>query len=98
MTAPSNPATYLVIDGFKAWWDEKQPDRIHITNSDDRFLDDHGVKPGLRIVFSSNPRSADYNPNGYNRVARALRAVGAPAPAEDVPLRSRKLKDRTEKI
>ena len=90
--------TYLTIgDGpnrFTAFWDPGQPDRIHLATADDRFTDENGAKPGIRIVFSSNPGSADYNPGSYNRVARALRAIGAPAPAEDVVVASRKLKDR----
>lgn len=85
--------TYLTIDGFNAFWHDGQPDRIHLAVNDARFVDEHGEKPGIRIVFSSNPASADYNPANFNRIARALRAVGAPAP-DDVPVASRKLKER----
>lgn len=86
--------TYLIIDGFKAFWHASQPDRMHLAIDDARFVDENGEKPGIRIVFSSNPASADYNPANFNRLARALREQGAPAPAEDVPVASRKLKDR----
>ena len=87
------PKTYLTIDGFSAFWHDSQPDRIHLATKDPRFVDEHGTKPGIRIVFSANPASADYNPANFNRVARALREAGAPAP-NDAPIASRKLKDR----
>lgn len=89
----SNDKTYLTVDGFSAFWHHSQPDRIHLATKDPRFIDENGEKPGIRIVFSSNPASADYNPANFNRIARALRAIGAPAP-DDVPVASRKLKDR----
>jgi hypothetical protein len=89
---------YLEADGFTIWWSDTQPDRIHLTLSrDERFTDEHGGKPGIRVVFSSNPRSADYNPATFNRLARALDAAGKEAPAE-VPVHSRKLADRPKVV
>jgi len=79
------------------WWDQKNPDSIHLTSNDPAFTDEHGDKPGLRAVFSANPRSADYNPANFNRCARALAAAGKAAPAE-VPVLSRKLADRAAVI
>lgn len=78
---------------FTLWWRENDPDRIHLTTNDPRFLDEHGSRPGIRIVVSSNPRSADYNPATFNRCSRALAAAGRPAPPE-VEVHSRKLAER----
>lgn len=84
---------YLVLNGLNVWWNPSDPDRIHLATSQPDIVDDHGEKPGLRIVFSSNPNSADFNPGNFNRIARWLAANGKAAP----PLTeaaSRRLRDR----
>lgn len=95
------PPKYLVI-GTKdhpvtIWWAPAQPDRVHLTTGDPRFTDEHGGRAGLRVVFSSNPRSADYNPGNFNRIARALAEAGIPAP-DEVPLHQRHLRSRDQVI
>ena len=78
------------LDGFYVWFHEDTPDRIRLaTNNPDIVGGDDG-KPGLQIVFSSNPRSADYHPANFNRLARWLAAHGEPAP-EPVPVADRQL-------
>jgi hypothetical protein len=62
------------------------------TNRKD-ITEEDGSKPGLRIVFSSNPESADYNPGNFNRMARYLKANGKSHP-ETVEKSSRRLRDR----
>jgi hypothetical protein len=84
---------YLILDGLKVWWQEKEPERIHLTTDRPDISDEDGQKAGLRIVFSSNPASADYNPGNFNRMARWLRQHGKSAP-DEVPLGSRLLRDR----
>lgn len=84
---------YLVLDGLTVWWSAKEPERIHLTTNRDDMVDDQGEKPGLRIVFSSNPESADYNPGNFNRIARWLKKNGKSAP-EPVEKKSRRLRDR----
>lgn len=84
---------YLVLDGLNVWWQPSDPDRIHLATNRADIVDDHGEKPGLRIVFSANSASADYNPGNFNRLARWLRDHGKPAPDEVTPS-SRRLKDR----
>lgn len=79
------------------WWAAKQADRVHVTTGDPRFTDENGEHAGLRIVFSANPRSADYNPSNFNRVARALAAADIPSPAP-VPLHPRHLRNRPDVI
>jgi hypothetical protein len=83
--------------GMTVWWDQKNPDSIHLTTDDPRWTDENGERFGLRVVFSANPRSADYNPANFNRCARALVAAGKAAPVV-VPVHSRKLVDRAEVI
>ena len=78
---------------FNIFWDPGQPDRIHMATNDPAFVDEDGGKPGIRVVFSRNPRSADYNPATFNRLARALKAAGAAAPGE-VPVHPRHLRYR----
>ncbi|WP_153395339.1 hypothetical protein [Ornithinicoccus halotolerans] len=77
---------------MNVWWDKNQ-NAIHVTTNDSRFTDEHGEKPGLRVVFSANPKSADYNPSNFNRCARVLRDEGVDAP-DEVPIHSRVLKQR----
>lgn len=79
------------------WWSPTQPDRVHVTTSDTQFTDENGEKAGLRVVFSSNPRSADYNPGNFNRVARALEGADIPAPSP-VPMHPRHLRSRSQVI
>lgn len=79
------------------WWSSTQADRVHVTTGDPQFTDENGERAGLRIVFSSNPRSADYNPGNFNRVARALDAVGIAAPAT-VAVHQRHLRSRNQVI
>lgn len=99
MSAPSGGQPKFLRVGdkpghpFNIFWAASQPDRIHMATNDPDFLDENGARPGIRVVFSSNPRSVDYNPATFNRLARALRAAGAEAPG-DVPLHPRHLRYR----
>lgn len=84
-------------DPFEVWY-SAEDNTIHLTCNDKRLTDENGQKPGFRVVFSANPRSADYNPGLFNRFARLLRAQDKPAPAEDAPLMSRRLDQRRKVI
>lgn len=64
-----------------------------MATNDPLFTDEQGDRPGIRVVFSSNPRSADYNPATFNRLARALDAAGVAAPSP-VPVHPRHLRHR----
>lgn len=93
------PQTYLNIgtpqEPVTIWWaKDSDPTRIHLTTGDPRFADENGSRLGLRVVFSSNPRSADYNPGNFNRCARALADAGIDAP-NLVPVHPRHLKQRS---
>ncbi|MDT7805003.1 MAG: hypothetical protein QOI78_8436 [Actinomycetota bacterium] len=78
------------------WYDEKGGE-IHLTCNDPRLTDENGQKPGFRTVFNANPRSADYSPANFNRLARYLRQQGKPAPAE-AELHPRQLAQRDDVI
>lgn len=78
------------------WYDEGTQS-IHLTCSDPRLTDEHGQKPGFRTVFNANPRSADYSPANFNRLARYLRQQGKPAP-DEAPLHPRHLAQRGDVI
>ena len=83
----------LVTITFTLWWREDEPDRIILNTGDSRFSEEDGTRRGLWITFSANRRSADYDPKNYNRCVRFLRSEGIAAPPE-VPVRSRRLRDR----
>jgi hypothetical protein len=78
-------------------WNSKAPRRMLLVTSDPRFTDEKGEKPGLRTVFSANPKSADYDPAQFNRIARAMRSAGLDAP-DEVPVRPRQIKKRRSVI
>lgn len=93
---PDDPTKFITVGGdqpFNIFWSPTQPDRIHMATGDPRFTDETGGRPGIRVVFSSNANSADYNPATFNRLARALAREGADAPAE-VPVHRRHLRYR----
>lgn len=69
----SQPSTYVKDLGFNVFFDTSSTDRIHIASSDSRFTDSDGERPGIRLVVSSNPLSADYNPAVFNRIVRTFR-------------------------
>ena len=82
-----------VTIAFTVRWREDEPGRIILNTGDLRFSEEDGTRPGLWITFSANTRSADYDPKNYNRCVRFLRGQGIAAPPE-VPVRSRRLRDR----
>lgn len=77
--------------GFTVHWME--PDRIVIKTGDPRITKPDGSRPGIWVSASSDPDSADYHPNNFNRWAGILRDHGQPAP-DPVPEHSRRLDHR----
>lgn len=88
-------------DGFfakcRVLWLPDDPGRIRFCVAASGFADIDGAKPGMVLVWSSNPKSADYNPRYFNRGSRYLAAKGLPHPNE-VPERSRRLSARLKEI
>jgi len=64
--------------GFTVHW--MSHGRIVIKTGDPRITKPDGSRPGIWVTASSDPDSADYNPNLYNRLAGILRDNGQPAP------------------
>jgi len=93
MATPSKDGDYVSVDGVTVWWQEKDPAEIHFTLSDPDFTSED-TGPGLRVVFSSSPKSANYHPGNFNRCARVLRKYGKSAPANDVEEGQRRLDKR----
>ncbi len=85
--------SYSKIDGVVLTVHWMEPGRIVIKNGDQRTTKPDGSKPGIWFSASSNPDSADYNPNNFNRLAGYLRDQGLPAP-DPVPEHSRRLDRR----
>jgi hypothetical protein len=102
----STPSTYMDLSDEESggghqitlWWSPTQPERIHLILTDPRLVDSAGEKPGLRLVLSANPKSADYSPANFNRCSRLLRDAGMPAPDEDVVEHPRHLRYRDDVI
>lgn len=84
-------------DGFMAKcrvvWSENDPSNIRFYVSADEMTDENGEKAGMWLSFSSNIKSANYDPGYFNRCVRWLKMHDLPHPAE-VPVKSRKLADR----
>jgi hypothetical protein len=70
---------YTSAHGLRVWW-RPGSDTIECALNDPAFHHP-GTGTGLRIAFSSNPKSANYHPANWNRCVRALTAHGKPAPA-----------------
>jgi hypothetical protein len=70
---------------------------ISLVTDDPRLTDENRERPGFRVTFNGNPKSADYNPANLNRLARLLCDNGQPAPAE-VPVKKRQLSLRSKVI
>jgi hypothetical protein len=68
-------------------------DRIALKTGDRRITKPGGARPGIWVTASSNPDSADYHPNNFNRWAEYLSRQGLPAP-DLVPEHPRRLDRR----
>lgn len=88
---------YITPEGFHVWWRPNQPHEIHLVSSDPKFNSADGQHPGLWVTFSCNPKSANYHPQNFNRLARALHNEGLDYPPE-VPEHDRRLNQRSKWI
>jgi hypothetical protein len=52
--------------------DTSDPERIRMYIDHPDFTDENGERPGMQLVFAANPKSADFNPNNFNRAYAAL--------------------------
>jgi hypothetical protein len=93
MAEPSEKGDFVTIGPANIWYAPKQPDEVHLT-IDDPDLTHPSTGPGMRVVFSTNPNSANYHPANFNRCARILRKYDKSAPAADVVEGPRRLDKR----
>jgi hypothetical protein len=94
MAIPSPTGDFVTLLNAKIWW-KQSSNEIHLTINDDD-LNHPNTDPGMRVVFSVNPKSANYHPANFNRCADVLRHHGKAAPAENVPEGNRRLDKRGE--
>lgn len=93
MAEPSEKGDYVTLSHVKIWWVPGQPDEIHLT-SDDPDLHHPNTGPGMRVVFSTKPTSANYHPGNFNRCAAILRQYEKSAPEHDAEEGPRRLDKR----
>jgi hypothetical protein len=93
MATPSQQGDYVDLGGAHVWWTSDSPDEIQVT-SDDPDLHHPSTGPGMRIVFSANPRSANYHPANFNRCRQVLLQYGKSAPPEPAVEGDRRLDRR----
>lgn len=55
------------ITGVDFTVDWMGPGRIALKTGDRRIIKPDGFRPGIWVTASSDPDSADYNPNNFNR-------------------------------
>lgn len=81
MATPSPQGDYVTLHDVTVWWNPSTPDEIHET-SNDPDLHHPNTGPGMRTVYSSNLRSANYHPANFNRCRDVLLKYGKSAPPE----------------
>jgi hypothetical protein len=94
--------SYSIIPNIGPWTVQWEPPkssadvagRMHVRTGCGPFAEADGSKPGLHLVFSSSPASADFSPRYFNRARRLLEAEGKLCPPGDIPEVSRRLRDR----
>lgn len=93
MAEPSEGGDYVKVTGATIWWKADTPDQIHLTFDDPDFTHPN-TQPGMRVVFSSNPNSANYHPANFNRCRAVLSKYGKSAPPDEAEEKDRRLDKR----
>jgi hypothetical protein len=75
------------------WWVRDRPSEIYMTMTTKAMVNEHGGQHGFWTTFSTNLKSANYDPANFNRLARWLESQGIDAPPQ-VPVGSRRLGTR----
>jgi hypothetical protein len=81
---PQPASSYLLHLRLSVWFEDNS---VRLATGDPRFVADDGSTPGLQIVFSADPMSADYHPGNYNTMVRWGKSVGlrVPEPVQPEP-------------
>lgn len=97
MSAPTaSRSTLKLPNGWTVWWSPDTPREIFLGSDDSRFyavVDGSRERHGLWLTFSLNPQSANFHPQYFNRLARALRDAGLVGP-DEAPESDRRLTSR----
>jgi hypothetical protein len=65
--ATNRDPDYILHLRLSVWFEDNS---VRLATDDRRFVADDGQTSGLQIVFSADPRSADYHPLNYNAMVR----------------------------
>jgi len=77
----------------KAWAPRPPPAGSASTPTRQEMVNEAGGQHGFWTTFSTNPKSANYDPANFNRLSRWLESPGIEAPPQ-VPVGSRRLGTR----
>lgn len=96
MGAAGTGANVRLTDMSDVWSDEQQSSEIHLTVNDG---DPQSGNEGLHLVISTNPRSANFDPNSFNTLRTLLAQFEKPCPGVEADETiSRQLARRTAHI
>jgi hypothetical protein len=93
MAEPSEQGDYVSLTKVKIWFTPNQPNEIHLT-SDDPDLTHPNTDDGMRVVFSTNKKSANYHPANFNRCRAILKKYGKTFPEHAADEGDRRLDKR----
>jgi len=96
MAEKAENGDYIRLTGVTCWMDPKTSE-IHVTFNDGD-LHHEKTGDGARVVFNSNPKSANYHPANYNRFGDALKMHGCTAPAAHVDEGPRRIDKRFREL
>jgi len=65
------------------WYDDGQPDQVHLTVTDSGIVHPYSRDTGLHLVFSALPESVNYHPKTFNTLRALLAALGKPHPERE---------------
>lgn len=97
MPAPDRSSVGKHIEEFPhVWWRPDDPTEIFMTLVTPKLTDENKQRPGMWNTYSTNWRSANYDPANFNRLARFLADNNLAAPPQ-VEVGSRRLSVRFKK-
>jgi hypothetical protein len=62
------------------WFDANDPSEIHLTLNDHDLIHPETGKDGLHLIFSANPRSANFDAKSFNTTRALLHRFDKPYP------------------
>jgi hypothetical protein len=83
MATPGSGHNVRLSHPINVWFDEKQPNQIHLTLNDPDLSHPTTGRDGLHFVVSSNPKSADFNPHSFNTLRYLLQRFEKQAPENE---------------